>query len=339
MTIFFHGGITVSNNNFIHEYGKYTMDKFEFENGKTLQNVDVEYLIKGNPKYDEFGNITNVLVFCHGYQGSCLSINELHQFTDEGQPFDFNDFLIVSIASLGFPESCCPSSSGLYQDFPEYTFKDKVNFKKQFIKEKLAIEKMRGVFGVGMGGHEVYTWACEYPDDMEFIIVGNSSYKTAGYRYIMVRGIKSVIESNPNFALGSYDESLSNTMIAVYQLIFSTYFSQKLLQKMSNDEIDVFMESFTEKSFSIDVYDLKFQYDALIGFDLTDQLSNIKAKTLAVSPKDDLYFSYEFDVLPLTKLIDDCQIEFIDIKRNKYDEMDFSQAMEVFYSFVEEFTN
>lgn len=313
------------------------MAKFEFENGETLENVEVEYLIKGKPKYDESGNITNLLIFCHGYEGNCLSLNEFSQFTDEGMPLDYSNFLIMSIASLGFPGSCCPSSSGLYHDFPQYTFKDKVNFKKQFIKEKLSAENVLGVFGVGMGGYEVYTWACEYPNDMKFIIAGNSSYKTAGYRYVVVKGIKSVIESNPNFASGSYDESLSNTMIAVYKLIFSTYFSQKLFQKMSNDEIDVYMDSFVEKSFSIDVYDLKFQYDALLGFDLTDQLHNIKAKTLVVSPKEDLYFSSDFDVFPLKEFIDDCQIELIDFKRNKYDEMDFSNAMEIFYSFMENF--
>ena len=45
---------------------------------------------------------------------------------------------------------------------------------EQFIKEKLSAENVLGVFGVGMGGYEVYTWACEYPNDMKFIIAGNS---------------------------------------------------------------------------------------------------------------------------------------------------------------------
>ena len=53
---------------------------FEFENGETLENVEVEYLIKGTPKFDDCENITNLVVFCHGYEGNCLSLNELHSF-------------------------------------------------------------------------------------------------------------------------------------------------------------------------------------------------------------------------------------------------------------------
>ena len=139
----------------------------------------MEYLIRGMPKYDDEGKITNIIVFCHGYEGNYSTLNEYSLFTSEGMPFDFNEYLLISIASLGFPDSCSPSSTGLKQRFPEYDFKDKVNFKKQFIKEKLGNNHVFGVAGVGMGGYEVYMWACEYPDDMEFIIVGNSSYKTA----------------------------------------------------------------------------------------------------------------------------------------------------------------
>ena len=327
----------LSNSNFIHEYGKHTMEKFEFENGETLENVDVEFLIKGTAKYDDCGNITNLVVFCHGYEGNCLSLNQLHQFTSEGMPLDFGKYLIVSIDSLGFPNSCCPSSTGLGQNFPEYDFKDKVNFKKQFIKEKLGNDNVLGVLGVGMGGYEVYTWACEYPDDMKFIIVGASSYKTAGYRYVMVKGIKSIIENNANFNSECYDESFSNTMISVYQVIFSMYFSQKIFHEMSNDEIDIFMDQFVEKSYSIDIHDFKFQYDAILDFNVEDKLTNIKSDVLVFIPENNFYFSSKGDVENLNNLIKNCQIEVLDFKRNKFDEMDFNYVMSTIDTFLKKF--
>ena len=37
--------------------------------------------------------------------------------------------------------------------------------------EKLNIEKVHAIVGRGMGGYEVYTWACEYPDEMEFLVI------------------------------------------------------------------------------------------------------------------------------------------------------------------------
>lgn len=326
--------IILTNNEMIFDYGNYAMDEFEFENGEILKNVNVEFVAKGTPKYDDSGNMTNMIIFCHGYDGNSSSINDFYLLTGEGKPLDYNDYFIISIASLGFPDSCCPSTTGLKNEFPKYTFKDKVNFKKQFLKEKYSTEKVYGVFGVGMGGFEVYTWACEYPDDMEIIIIGNSSYKTSGYRYIVAKGIKSIIEDNEQYYSGKYDESISKTMITVYKILYSDYFSQKLLQSMSNDEIDVLMDEFVENSLFVDIYDFKHQYDAILDYDLEDKLSNIKAKTLVVGPEEDMYFSKKYDIIPLKNLINDCRIEFVNFKRDPFSNIDYSNLIEIFDSFL-----
>jgi len=43
----------------------YVMDSFEFTGGEILENVMVEFMTFGTPKYD--GNvITNAIVYCHG---------------------------------------------------------------------------------------------------------------------------------------------------------------------------------------------------------------------------------------------------------------------------------
>lgn len=334
---YFNGDIIITDDDFIQEYDRHIMERFEFENGEVLENVNVEYLIKGTPKYNKSSNICNIIVFCHGYDENCYSLSDYSQFIYEGAPFDLNKYLVVSITSLGFPGSCSPSQTGLKQNFPKYNFNDKVNFKRQFVEEKFGNVGLLGVVGIGMGGYEVYTWACEYPDDMNFIIVINSSYKTAGYRYVMVKGIKSVIEDNPNFHSGTYDETVTITMISVYKILFSFYFSQKILQEMSNDEIDVYMDHFVDKSFNMDIYDFKYQNDSLLYFNLEDKLTNIKSKALIISSKDDLYFAAKYDSIPLKKFIDNCQLEIVDFMRNKYDECDFTRVIEICNSFLEDF--
>ena len=118
--IFFNGDIIITSNDFIHEYDKHVIERFEFENGEVLENVNVEYLIKGTPKYDQSGNICNMVVFFHGYDGNCYSLSDYSQFISKDSPFDTDDFLILSITSLGFPGSCCPSETELKQNFPQY---------------------------------------------------------------------------------------------------------------------------------------------------------------------------------------------------------------------------
>ena len=48
---------------------EYVMESFEFSNGKVLENVNVEYMTFGTPKYDD-DIITNAIIYCHGSLGN-----------------------------------------------------------------------------------------------------------------------------------------------------------------------------------------------------------------------------------------------------------------------------
>ena len=289
-------------------YGKYVFDTFEFANGEVLRDVDVEYFISGTPKYDDEGDISNAIVYCHSYSGSCYSVNDFYKMTSDNAPLDKNEYLIISITALGFPDSCSPSTTGLKYNFPQYSVFDCVNFKRQFLRECLNIKKVLGVTGRGIGGYEVYTWACQYPDEMEFIIIADSSFKTNGYRYAMSKAVGSLIESSDGFYSDTYDVSLSKTTASIYRLIYSNYFSRHILQKMSNDEIDVLMEDFVDEGLFTDIYDLKYRNDMILNYDLEEKLQNIKARVLIFSNRNDIYYSYEYDSSPLKELIEDSEI-------------------------------
>ena len=320
-------------------YGIYTLDEFEFENGSVLKDVKVEYSIMGAPKYDDEGNIVNAVIYCHNYNGNCFAVNNLYQLTSDGAPFDKNEYLIIGITSLGFPESCSPSSTGLKLDFPQFSIIDSVNFKKQFLKEFLNIEKVLGVTGRGFGGFVVYTWASEYPDDMEFIIVCDSSFKTYGYRYAISRVIDNIIVSSEGFYSDMYDVSLSNTMVSLNRLIYSHYYSKNSLQEMSNDEIDVLMDDFVEAGLFKDIYDIKYKNDILLKFDVEDKLSDIKAKALIIGNTSDIYYSYEYDALPIKDLINDAEVILYSFFRNPNGYEDYSILIDDLEKFLDDFYN
>ena len=180
---------------FYYNYKKYIFDEFEFESGEVLHDVEIEYTTRGTPKYDEDGNIINAIVYCHSFNGNCLSVGNLYQLIGpKSELSDFN-FFCISITSLGYPESCSPSTTNLKFEFPHYSIKDCVNFKRKLLKEVFNITKVVGVMGMGIGGYETFTWACEYPDELEFMMVGNSSFKTGGYRYIISKTLNSIIST------------------------------------------------------------------------------------------------------------------------------------------------
>ena len=317
-------------------YRKYVLDEFEFENGQFLRDVEVEYTTRGTPTYDENGNVTNAIIYCHRFNGNCLSIGDLSQLIGpESELSDYN-FFHISITSLGYPESCSPSTTGLKSDFPKYTIKDRVDFKRKFLADAFNITKVLGILGVGIGGYEAYTWGCEYPDEMEFLMIGNSSFQTNNYRYILSKGIESAILSSDAYMDGKYTENISKILSSINLLIYSQYFSKKAFQNFSREEIDILMDSFIDEGMSIDIYDFKYRNDAVLSYDVEDKLSNIRAKTWVTTTKDDIYYSPEFDAYPLKDKIENLKITPFDAEDFVYKD-DYSIFVDQFREFLKEF--
>ena len=305
------------------------MDSFEFESGVVLENVTVEYSANGIPKYDEDGNISNAVIFFPTLRGEHSVLINFYEFIKGNNEFNIDEYFFIKIISLGTPDSCSPSTTGLKYDFPKHTFIDRVNFKKQFLKEKFNIEKFCGFVGEGTGGFEILTWASEYPDDVEWIILLNSAFKTAGYHYIFTKCMHSLIESSDDFYSDDYDVSLSNLVVSINILLFSGYLSKEIINNASTDELDVLIEDFVDEGLYTDIYDFKTHLDCLLDYDVEDKLSNIKAKSLFVGAHNYLFVNVEKDVIPLGDLVENSKVITIyPNSKNYYEEEDFSHALE-----------
>lgn len=318
-------------------YGKHILDEFTFESGDVLNDVEVEYYFSGTPKYDAEGKIINAVIYCHKFNGNYSSFLDEYALSREGEPFDANEFCFISITTLGFPNSCSPSTTGLKHNFPRYTIKDRVNFKRQFLKDKFNMDRVHGIAGRGSGGYEVYTWACEYPDEMDFLIIADSAFKTNGYRYVISKAIDSIIESNDEFYNERYTETLSKMMVSIYRLLYSTYFSKKIFQEMSNDEIDVLMDDFVDEGLFTDIYDFKIRNECIQAYNVEDKLKNIKAKAIIISTPDDLYFSPDLDSVPLEDLIENSKVILLDSRNDYSGYEDYSSLINDFYELLEDF--
>ena len=315
-------------------YDNYVMDSFEFESGMVLENVNVEYETRGVPEYDENGNVTNAILYCPTLKGGHSILGKYHDIIYAA---DKDNYFFIKITSLGAPDSCSPSSTGLKYDFPSYTIKDRVNFKRQFLAEKFNIHKVLGIVGEGTGGFEAYTWAADYADEMEFILVLNSTYKTYGHRYVQVKVAEAIIDSCDDFYGEGYSVSLSKLIVAISRLMFMNHFSQKTFELLSNDELDVLMDDYVDEGLFMDIYDFKSRNDCLLEYDVEDKLQNIKAKSLIIGIDDYLSFNTHKDILPLKDLIKDSKIVVIKDKETIYDEPDYSDlALEV-VSFLKQF--
>lgn len=330
-------GCGTINHNFNIKEGYGVLDSFEFESGKVLENLKVQYQVSGIPKYDDEGNITNAIIYCPTLLAANAIMPTLHDNL-KGFDFDKNEYFFIRIVSLGVPESFAPSTSGLKYNFPRYTFKDRVNFERQFLAENFKIKKIFGLVGEGVGGCKILTWASEYPDDMDFIILVNTPFKTCDYRYIFCRCSDGIIESSEDYYSDMYSVSLSRTVVAINKLLFAGYFSKNVMESLSNDELDVLMEGYIDDGLFMDIYDFKLRNDCIAEYDLENQLCNIKAKTLVLGISGYLFFSPEVDALPLDDLIKDSEVYVLDSKiRKYYEKEDFSQLADKIFPFLDQF--
>jgi homoserine O-acetyltransferase len=91
---------------------EYVIESFEFSNGKVLENVNVEYMTFGTPKYDD-DIITNAIIYCHGSLGNFTGVKKIFPLIHDGAPFDEKKYFFISMSALGSPGSCSPSSTDL----------------------------------------------------------------------------------------------------------------------------------------------------------------------------------------------------------------------------------
>jgi homoserine O-acetyltransferase len=288
------------------------MDSFRFENGEVLNDVKVEYMAYGTPKYDENSLITNAIIYCSGSLGSFEGINKILPLTYPDCPFDSNKYYFISLTALGSAGSCSPSQTGLKNKFPKYTMLDVVNFQKQFLSEKFNIDHILGLIGNSMGGFVGLTQAIEYPDFQDFIISGVSSYKVAGHDFILSRFVDEIIESDPDYAKGELTYSLIRTLRIACLAEFNFGLSKEALRSKTNDELSIEFEEFGNEMIETDIYDLKYCNKASMEFNVENDLDKIKSRVLIISCKQDPHFPPELDGIPMCEMIDDASIVIMD---------------------------
>ena len=292
-------------------------EEFKFKNGFVIKNAKVDYGFVGTPKYDDEGNIVNAVLFCHNFMGNYSTISDFGELVSEDKSFNDDDYFFISITSLGFPGSCSPSTSGLNHDFPNYEIEDLVNFQRQLLKEKFPNgKKLQGIVGYSFGGFIALGWSIFYPDDIDFVIHFNSSFKAQGNKYIFAKLANQIIEDSGQYFSDIYNESISNVLILVSQLHYILSFSNDYINSLSIEEINFSIENFVDDILFLDIHDIKVCNDFLLSFNLENLLDRIKCKLLVIGVGNNNYYIPEYDSIPLHELVEGSEYLFLDTEYN-----------------------
>lgn len=168
------------------------------------------------------------------------------------------------------------------------------------------------MIGNSMGGFVSLTWAINYPDFADFIIVGVSSYKVAGHDFILSKFVDEIITSDPDYAKGKMTYSLLRTLRIANLAEFNFGLSKESLREMSNMELASEFENFGNEMMDVDIYDLKYCNGSCMDYDVENELDKIKSKVLIISCKQDPHFPPELDAIPMSEMIKDSQLIIMD---------------------------
>lgn len=287
------------------------MNSFEFSNGDVLNDVNVEYMTFGTPKYD--GDIiTNAIVYCHGSLGNFASAKKIFPLMYADAPFDENKYFFISISALGSPGSCSPSSTNLKNKFPQYSIEDVVNFQKQFLAEKFNLNHVLGIIGNSMGGFVALTSAILYPDFADFIMPGVSSFKVAGHDYILSKFVNEIITSDENYEKGIMNDSLKRTLRIASLAEFNFGLSKEALRETPKEELSQNFEEFGDESLWLDIYDVKYCNEACMNYDVENDLDKINSKVFIIACIQDPHFPPELDAIPMSEKIKNSELVVMD---------------------------
>jgi homoserine O-acetyltransferase len=314
----------------------HTLKEFRFESGEILKNLLVEYTTIGTPIKNNKGELINSVVYLHGWSGNFASFRKMSELIGKGKTLDTDKFFLISITTLGSPESSSPSTSKLGTKFPNYTIKDMANFQMEFLKEKFQITHVKGLIGNSMGGFQVLEWASSYPSTVDFIITLVSSYKVDGTNYSLYKFMNHIIENDTEYNNGNYDNPLKSLKIA-NESVYSFGFSEEFYRSLSKKEIDLSMEKIAEEGMELDANDIIYRNNASISYDISDKIADIKAKTLIVAINQDKFFPPELDGIPMCKLIKNSKLVRYDSLLGHVGTIEISKINNELNDFLEKF--
>jgi homoserine O-acetyltransferase len=293
--------------------------------GVTLESLGREplrlsYIAVGTPERDKDGKIVNAVIVSPYYSGDSAFMYFFWYDGQKGNAFaegsivgpgkliDTDKHYVIFLDALGLWGTSKPSD-GLGLKFPKYSILDCVQANYRLLKDHLGVAKVKLATGVSMGGIQSYVLAVLHPDFVDAIMpVGGITATDPVSRWLFTL-MTAAMQSDPVWqkTKGDYynlpkDQHPNKGMMFGWSVLGETGYSFDFRVKQPWDEVrkEVFYwepkgdegANLISKAKDFDVDDLIFRNQTLDGYDINDQLGQIKAKTLILHVKNDQWLRY-----------------------------------------------
>lgn len=161
---------------------KYKLGDIKLQSGDTLRDAEIAYKIHGSK---ELPVIVYPTWFSGDIAGNEWLIGPSHTLNPE-------KYCIIIVALFGNGESTSPSNS-TQRPFPDISVYDNVQAQHKLLSQHLGITHAKAVLGWSMGAAQTFQWATQYPTFMDYAIPFCGAAKCALHNQVFLEGIKSIL--------------------------------------------------------------------------------------------------------------------------------------------------
>ncbi|KAI4697012.1 uncharacterized protein J4E84_000136 [Alternaria hordeiaustralica] len=165
------------------DYQTYRLGNFKLKSGGEIPDAFIAYKTLGDPSLP-------AIIYPTWYSGT---ISDNIWLTGSDKTLNPSEYYIIMPALFGNGQSSSPSNMPELRPFPEVLFYDNVRAQHELVTKHLGVKHARAVLGWSMGAGQTYQWATQFPDFMDLAVPFCGSAKTSLHNQVFLEGVKSAL--------------------------------------------------------------------------------------------------------------------------------------------------
>lgn len=279
--------------------------------------------------YKTYGTLNskkdNVIVYPTWFSGQHY---ENEWLIGAGKALDPEKYFIIIPNMLGNGLSISPSNAPEPYNgprFPRVTAYDNVRQQHRLVTS-FGITSIKLVVGWSMGANQAYHWAVMYPDMVQNILPFQGAARCSRHNHVFLEGAKAALMADGAFKEGWYGDVKPERGLRAFARVYAgwgfsqAFYREKLdIKSMGYASLEDFLVGFWEKLFlNRDANNLlcmiwtwqnsDISKNETFNGDFAQALASIKARTILMPAKTDLYFPPEDNEIELSHM-KGCQVE------------------------------
>ncbi|MFN9271251.1 MAG: alpha/beta fold hydrolase [Planctomycetaceae bacterium] len=292
---------------------------FVLQRGVTLPEARLVYQTHGvlNPQR------SNAVLYPTSYGAQHPDVEWL---IGPGKILDTTRYFVIACNMFGNGLSSSPSN--LPEPFAgtlraTFTHTDNLAAQHRLVVDELGIEKLALVYGWSMGGQQALHWAVRHPERVERVVAICATARTTPHNRVFLEGLRSALQADPHWT----GERFAGRPLAGLRAFARVYAGWALSQAFYRNELwrgagyssleDFLLRDWEAGFLRRDPANLLSMIDTWLQSDVSDNpvhrgdleraLAGIRARTLLIPARSDLYFTEE-DILADAGRIPGCQV-------------------------------